>query len=153
MPQQFTDSKDHRFTITVTLGKQRKIRDAHALDIMDQEYWSRLGNSVFERMELVQLLVADQIESFGMSQDDWDLALQGKGICNALSDALFGELELFYQAYDQTALAKMTANLLKTWAKQRAMADSPEFAQKLMDEVDEGLKATGMEVPAPQTDG
>lgn len=148
----FHDNAKRQYQITMTLGKFRRIREVYPVDVFEHSCWQGITSSLTERLALTWYLVADQAESFGLDLDQWELALQGKGIANAVSEAFLDELENFYRNLDQAEMAKLTQVQRKTMAAGREAVNSPAFDPSMDKLIEATLGALDLPpgVPEPQ---
>ena len=132
----FADNKNRKYTVSMTLGRVRKIRESYGLDIFSNDDWQRITASLGERLAYLWFLVSDQAESFDLNLDAWELSLQGEGIASGASDAFFKELTDFYRRYDQQELAILTETQVETMNKARKVISGPDFQAKMNQQIE-----------------
>ncbi|NLG44791.1 MAG: hypothetical protein GX547_16235 [Phycisphaerae bacterium] len=133
----FTDSTGRVWTLAVTIGAARHIKNAGIVDLLnpdanDPPLAQRLLNTETV-IDLIWLLTADQIEKAGMSQDDFLRALDGPAALaaeTALREAL---TDFFRDRRDDLvrALEKAGELVAAEVAANRALIDDPEAQAEL----------------------
>ncbi len=129
MPEKFTDNKEKTYVLTLTLGKTREVRAKLPCDLFNENDWKLLMSSLADRLAYIWWLVADQAREDGISLEQFEQRLIGKGVADGASDAFLAELVNFYRAYDQTKLMTMTMQLSKAMKTERKMTHSDRFEQ------------------------
>lgn len=108
MPHKFTDANGREYTVSLTLGSAREVRSKFAIDVFNENDWTKLMSSLLDRLTYVWWLVKDQADAFGVGIDDFDRALCGGDHADQASDAFLDELIFFYVDLGQTKLHKLT---------------------------------------------
>lgn len=108
MPHKFTDANGREYTVSLTLGSAREVRSKFAIDVFNENDWTKLMASLLDRLTYVWWLVKDQADAFGVSIDDFDRSLCGGDHADKASDAFLDELIFFYADLGQTKLHKLT---------------------------------------------
>ncbi len=148
MPQQFQDNAGRTYTVSMTLGKFRAIREVYPVDVFEQQSWTAICGSLTERLAILWYLVQDQAESFGLDLDGWERALMGPGIANQASEAFMDEMENFFRQFDQPEMAKMTSANRASRRKALDLVNSPGF-DKMVGRLDQAFQALSGLTPEP----
>lgn len=117
----FKDNQNQQWTLSLTLGTVRRLRDATGIDLFNPDDHWRLLTSVLDRVEWVYLLVADQRKKYEIDRDEFDDRLVGEGFMDAAGDALMEEMVDFFHQFGQQAMAKLTEKQLKVMQHNRAV--------------------------------
>lgn len=98
--RQFEDSKKRKWTLNITIGAAKKIRDLCGINFIGGENapndLARIYNDPLLVGEVVEVLCAQQAEARGVS-DFADSVLDAETMANA-SDAFFEEIINFFQS-------------------------------------------------------
>lgn len=108
MPHKFTDANGREYTVSLTLGSVREVRNKFAIDVFNDNDWTKLMSSLLDRLTYVWWLVKDQADAFGVGIEDFDRALCGGDHADQASDAFLDELIFFYADLQQAKLNKLT---------------------------------------------
>ena len=131
MPHKFTDSNGKEYTVELTLGKTREVRGKFAIDLFNENDWTKLMASLLDRLTYVWWLIKPQADAFGVSIDDFDHALCGGEYADQASDAFLDELVFFYADLGQTKLHKLTKAYREGTKNEREKFKTQEFEDLL----------------------
>ena len=151
MPHTFNDRNGNLWTVALTLGRVREVRSKFALDVFNENDWTRLMSSLLDRLTYVWWLCKEQADARNLSIDDFDLLLCSEDYAEKASDALLDELIFFYADLGQTKLEKLTKAYRTGTEKEREKFRSDEFEQLLTRTINGSISSTSE--PSPESTG
>tara|TARA_R110002073_G_scaffold20209_5_gene72810 strand:- start:15660 stop:16205 length:546 start_codon:yes stop_codon:yes gene_type:complete len=162
----FSDNKGEIWTLSLTLQKTRKMREALGLDLLAPNHYLQILNSLTDQMAFVFLLCEEKATAMKVDADQFEERLydtpQRDGVSTEASLAFIQETEVFFQRLGQKALAgiarKSIESIKSGRAKIQEMFASGQYdslLQKAQDEMDSFLQKTLDDVDAisPKKDG
>lgn len=142
MPQTFNDRNGNVWTVALTLGRVREVRSKFALDVLNENDWTRLMSSLLDRLTYVWWLVKEQADARNISIDAFDQSLCSGDYAEKASDAFLDELIFFYEELNQTKLQKLTEAFRTGTEKEREKFRTDEFEQLLMRTINGSTSST-----------
>ena len=103
----FTDNRGEIWTLALTLGKTRKLREALGLDLLAPPNYLQILGSLTDRLAFVFLLVEDKAKEIGVDADAFEERLYGGDYATNASIAFLEETELFFQKLGQDAMSNL----------------------------------------------
>lgn len=110
----FTDNQGQIWTLILTLGKTRKMRESLGLDILNPNHYLQILASLTDRLAFTFLLVEQQANDLRIDADDFEERLYGEGFADKASLAFLGETEVFFQKLGQSAMTRLANRSIET---------------------------------------
>lgn len=144
--QNFTDTANRSWSISLNLGAAMKVRDRLGVDLLQPELGDpplldRLGSEEMLLGQVICVLLEGQFGSYKVTAEDVMTAFDGATLL-AASDAFFRELVDFFHRRGRTDRAKAVE-------KQRALiAAGIQIVEKRLDKIDNKKRIKAMESQA-----
>ncbi|WP_436714965.1 hypothetical protein U8335_19575 [Roseiconus lacunae] len=127
----FRDNMNQEWTLTLTMGRIRKLSSRLGIDLMNPEQLCQLSSSLTDRMAFVFLLCEDQAREYEIDADEFEERLSGDGFVDAASDALMATVVDYLRRFGQGQLAKLAQKQLEVMQLARGrlnvLVESGEF--------------------------
>lgn len=116
----FKDNQGQTWTLSLTLGKVRQLREKLGLDILNPQHYLQLLNSLTDRLAFCFLLVETQAKEIGVDADEFEERLYGDGISDIAGHAFLEETELFFQKLGQSGMEGLAKKSIASMKAGRA---------------------------------
>lgn len=110
----FQDNQGQTWTLQLTLGKVRRLRESLGLDLLNPTHYLQVLNSLTDRLAFVFLLIQPEAEKLKIDADAFEDRLQGDEIAFNASKAFLEETESFFQKLGQKPMAALARKGIET---------------------------------------
>ena len=105
MPTKFVDNDGNEFTISISFGLIRSIRNEIGIDVSNPNDIPKLLNSQADLISFAWCVLRPKCKQLGISESEFETKLEGENTFNELRGALMRELSDFTRRFGQRALA------------------------------------------------
>lgn len=134
MATKVTDRSGNEYTLEITLRTVRDIRSRTAFDLLNEEDFKVLIESLTKRIDIAWELCRKQAldRSPQVSEDLFFDNLSAPGIPDAFGDAVLDELLFFYRSLGVVKLATIAESVAKGLRNERETWGNPETQEKVL---------------------
>ncbi|TWT56503.1 hypothetical protein [Allorhodopirellula solitaria] len=118
--QTFKDNQGQTWTIALTLGKVRKIREKLGLDLLKPLHHAQILDSLTDQLAFVFLLCEEQAKEHSISIDDFEDRLAGDSVAQDASIAFLEECAFFFHRYGRIEEYQTTRRVIRLTTDLRA---------------------------------
>lgn len=123
----FTDNEGQIWTLSLSLQKTRKMREALGLDLFNPQHYLQILNSLTDRLAFVFLLCEQSAKEIDVNADQFEMRLYDKpgkeGISQRASLSFLEETEAFFLLLGQKAMAALARKSIESMKAGQAKVD------------------------------
>lgn len=132
----FKDNQGQTWTLSLTLQKNRAIRDQIGLDVFNPMTLQQILKNLTDRFTFCWFMVEQQAKTLGISEEDFEERIYGDRVMVEASIALSNEIEVFTLKLGEKGLAmiakKFAENFQKDQERVSVMVENGQL-EKLLD--------------------
>ncbi len=113
MPTKFVDNDGNEFTISISFGLIRSIRNEIGIDVSNPNDIPKLLNSQADLISFAWCVLRTKCKQLGISESEFEAKLEGENTFNDLREALFNELANFTERFGQKMLSENLREAVK----------------------------------------